>query len=117
MRLQPEHLANAVKALALHNLGAGAGKKPLVLLGIAVIEVGSHHGIEDGVAQELQALVVSPPPVAGLHWHGSVHQSELVILDVKRIKPCYAMNKNVKSLFLSEKELYDRYDSVKQGYV
>ena len=60
MRFQPQFLANAVKALALHNLGTRAGKKSLVLSGIKVIEIGSHHSVEDSVAQELQALIVGP---------------------------------------------------------
>ena len=107
MRLKAEYFANSVKALALNNLGSCTGKESLMLLGIAVVEVGAHHCVENGVAQELQTLIVGPSSVGSLHWHGAVHKSQLIVLDVKRIEPCYAMNKNVKFLFLSEKELYD----------
>ena len=78
-----------------------------MFVGIPVIKISTYYSIEYGVAQKLESLIVGPSAVGCLHRHGAVHKSQLIVLDVKRIEPCYAMNKNIKFLFLSEKELYD----------
>lgn len=77
-----------------------------MLGGIESVEICAHHRVENCVTEELESFIVGPSSVLGLHRHGTVYKCELVILDVKRVESCYAMNKNIKFLFLSEKELY-----------
>jgi len=107
MRFNPESLTNAIETLTLHNLGSSTGKEALVPGRISVVEISSNYRIENSVAQEFKPLIVGPTPVWSFHRHRPVYQSQFVILNVQRIEPCYAVNKNIKFLFLSEKELYD----------
>ena len=100
-------VADAVQALALHDLGACRGEESLVLVGELAVQVVGHHRVEHGVAQEFQALVVGPAAVFGLDGLGTVHHGQLVEPDVAGVVASDAVYKNIKLLILDEKELYE----------
>ena len=107
MAIEVQRVADAVKALALHNFGACRGQETLVLARIGAVEEIGDHIVDDGVAQEFQSLIVGPPPVLELDRPGTVNHRQLIELDVAGIVACDAVYKNIKLLILDEKELYE----------
>jgi len=105
--VEVQRVADAVEALALDDLGARGGQEALVLGGVSLVEEIGDYGVEDGVAQVFQPLVIGPASVGHLHGLGTVYHGQLVELDVVRIVAGGSMNKNIKLLILDEKELYE----------
>jgi hypothetical protein len=58
--VEVHHLAYAVQTLALHNLGAGRREEALVVGRILAIKIIGDNGVEYGIAQVFEPLVVLP---------------------------------------------------------
>ena len=61
--------------------------------------------IEDGIAQELQPLIVQRLALVVALADALVHQRHLVILDVVGVEPQYGVKRRKKLLLLAEREL------------
>ena len=71
-----------------------------------------HHRIENGIAQELQSLIVQRLAFVIALADALVHQRLTVILDVVRIKTEYLVKRRKKLLILAERELYSVNDVI-----
>jgi len=107
MAVEVQRVADAVEALALHDFGTCGGEEALVFAGIGAVEEIGDHVVDDGVAQELQPLVIGPTAVSKLDRPRAMDHRQLIELDVAGIVTRDAVNKNIKLLILDEKELYE----------
>ena len=106
MTVEVQRVADAVKALALHDFSACRGKEALVLTGIGAVQEIGDHIVDDCVAQEFQALIVEWLTLLVASANAFVHQCLTVILDVVRIETQYLVESRKKLLILAERELH-----------
>ncbi len=59
MAVESQSVANAVEALALHDLGSCGCEESLMLGGVGLVEEVGDHVVEDGVAQELKSFLTN----------------------------------------------------------
>jgi hypothetical protein len=104
--VEVHHLAYAVQTLALHNLGAGRREEALVVGRILAIKIIGDNGVEYGIAQVFEPLVVLPTAVGHAHRFRTMHKSQLIQVDVVRVQAGNLVYVNIKLLILAEKELY-----------
>ena len=77
-----------------------------MLAGIGVVQEIGYHSVKDSITQEFETLVVGPTAVFQFHGFGAMNHGQLIGSDVSGIIAGDAVNKNIKLLFLDEKELY-----------
>ena len=74
----------------------------------------AHYGIEYGVAQKFQTLVVERFSLGVAPGYALVHQGQFVVLDVAGIEADDVVEGRKKLLLLAETELYSIYDDIIQ---
>ena len=69
----------------------------------------AYDSTQDGIAKELEALVVQAVPFFVLGEHRLVHQRFLIDADVARIEAQHFMKNAIKLLILAERQPYRVY--------
>jgi len=64
------------------------------------------NGVQDGIAEKLQPLVVHGLPLLVAVHHALVHQSKLIVADVVGIEAENLAQRQIKLLILSKRELH-----------
>lgn len=83
---QPRLLGNAVEAAALHYLAAHRSEETLLLTGKLVVENVAHHGLDDGIAQIFESLIVFLLLALAVVVERTVHERFAVDGDLARIE-------------------------------
>ena len=120
---QAHLVGQMTECLALDNLAPHTGKKTFSFALEVVIKDIAHHGIQYGVAQILQTLVVGKPAFSLLHRHALVCQGLAVEVYLPRIETQDTVKRTIKLPVTSERQPYriyyvscfHRYVSVKPG--
>ena len=79
-------LRQLVEGVTLNEFGTGIGKKSLALAGEMMVHDVAHNGIENGIAEKLEPLVVDGLALAVAVHDALVHERHLVVVDVAGIK-------------------------------
>ena len=103
---QPCLLGNAVEAAALHYLAAHGGEEALFLAGELVVEDVAHHGLDDGIAQVFEPLIVFLLLARTVVVERAVHQGLAVDGYVARIEPKDTAELAAELLVVAEKVMY-----------
>ena len=80
-------LRQPVKRFALYKFTSCVGKKALPFAGEVSVNNVAHDGVEYGIAQEFKPFVVYGLAVCPPSHYAFVHQGELIVANVSRIKP------------------------------
>jgi hypothetical protein len=95
-----------VERLALYHLLTCIGQKSLSFAPEVLVDNVCHDSIQDGISQELQALIVECTTLLCTHRRGFVEQGLLVIGYFARIKSEDFIQCKIRRLILEEKEPY-----------
>ena len=79
-------LRQLVEGVTLNEFGTGIGKKSLALAGEMMVHDVAHNGIENGIAEKLEPLVVDGLALAVAVHDALVHERHLVVVDMAGIK-------------------------------
>ncbi len=103
---QPRLLGNAVEAAALHYLAAHRGEESLFLTGKLVVEDVAHHGLDDGIAQIFESLIVFLLLALAVVVERTVHERLAVDGDLARIESQDTAQLATKLLVAAEEVVY-----------
>ena len=93
----------------LHNLASSIRQEAFSLTREVMIDNLAYDSTQDGIAKELEALVVQAVPFFVLGEHRLVHQRFLIDADVARIEAQHFMKNAIKLLILAERQPYSVY--------
>ena len=106
-------LSQFSQGFTAHQLRTGIGEEALALV-FEMLEYNmSHHGIEQGIAQELKSFVVQGASLVVSLSATLMGQRNLIILDIVGIEANDGVKRRKKLLLLAERELYTVDDIVK----
>ncbi len=103
---QPRLLGNAVEAAALHYLAAHRSEETLLLTGKLVVENVAHHGLDDGIAQIFESLIVFLLLALAVVVERTVHERLAVDGDLARIESQDTAQLATKLLVAAEEVVY-----------
>ena len=98
-------LGQLAQGVAADKLGTGVGEETFALAFEMVVHDVPHDGIEQGIAEELQPLIVQRLALFVALRDAFVHQRQLIVPDVAGIEPHDAVKRRKKLLLLAEREL------------
>ena len=104
--VQADFHGQFVQRLALHDFRAGVGQESFALPFETLEEDVGHDGVQDGVAQELQAFIVQRAAALGAYEGGFVQHGLLVVLYAARKKAQDAVKTKIRLSVLAEQEPY-----------
>ena len=84
--LQSHLFCQFTQSVTTDELRTGVGQETLTLAREMVVDDMSDNSIEQGIAQELQTLIVQRPALLVTTTYALVHQRLLVITDVVRVE-------------------------------
>lgn len=103
---QPRLLGNAVEAAALHYLAAHRSEETLLLTGKLVVENVAHHGLDDGIAQIFESLIVFLLLALAIVVERTVHERLAVDGNLARIESQDTAQLATKLLVAAEEVVY-----------
>ena len=103
---QSHFLGKLSQRVAADELRAGIRQEALALAGEMVVDDVAHDGIEQCVAEKLQAFVVQRLALLVAAADALVHQCLLVVADIMGIEPHDLVERRKKLLLLAEREPY-----------
>ena len=95
-----------IQCLTLHDFRTGIGQETFTLPLETFEKDIRHDGIQDGVAQELQAFIVQRAAALGAYEGGFVQHGLLVVLYAARKKAQDAVKTKIRLSVLAEQEPY-----------
>lgn len=103
---QPRLLGNAVETAALHNLAAHRGEESLLLARERMIEDVAHHGLDDGIAQVFEPLIVFLLLALAVVVERTVHECLAINRNLSRIESQDTAQLATKLLVAAEEVVY-----------
>lgn len=91
---------------ALYNLRSGIGEESFPLSREVAVDDIAHYGVENGVAEEFQSLIVHGLAFSILAGNALVHERQFIIANVSGIKTYNVIDRKIKLPILTEGELY-----------
>ena len=111
---QSNLFSEKVQRFARYNLGAGVGQETFPFSFKLPINEITNNGIQDGIPQELQSLVVHQTALIRLDGRRFMEQSLLIDMNVMRIKTQYLIKTKIRLLLPTEKKSYTIYQIAKR---
>ena len=102
-------VGKTVQRVPLNDFASCACKETLAFPFEVAVDDVAHNGVENGVAEKLQTLVVHGFPLFVASGHALVHQSELVIVYAVWIEAEDVVESRTKLLVLAEHEPHPVY--------
>ena len=99
-------LCKTVECVSLYEFASCIGEESLSFSIKVPIDNIAYHGVEDGITQKFQSLVVYRFSFSVSPCHTLVHESHFVIFYLSWIESQYLVKRRKKLLLLSERELY-----------
>ena len=97
------------ESLSLNYFATSVRQEAFPLTREVMIDNLAYDSTQDGIAKELEALVVQAVPFFVLGEHRLVHQRFLIDADVARIEAQHFMKNAIKLLILAERQPYRVY--------
>ena len=102
---QPHLVGQPAQRFPAYQFRAGVSQEPLALTLEVPVDDVSHDSIEQRVAQELQPLVVHGASLFVATADALVHQCLFIVGNGVRVESDDVVQRSIKLLFLSEREL------------